>query len=1202
MSLLRFAPLILVLGLLLPAHSQARVPSVFHLEDRMPDNADPSDLQTQRWLWHYWSFIPDDWPMDGISAQEREMGSGMHLDRAWLEHTPGDFRVRIAVLDSGAFWDQKQLLYKWYLNPGELPPPQVDPTMEVAHPGLPGDDVDCSTWPTDLAPGTYDVNGDGVFNIRDYRCDPRVDPTHGHPRAHHILDPSDLIHATHPDFLALRGQDSDGNGYVDDISGWDFFWDDNDAYDDTRFAHGEGMTRGAGAQADTGFGSPGACPDCAVIPLRVGDSFVSDVQNFAQAVVFAVDTGAHVILDALGTINNSIHAQAAIDYAYENNVAIIASSADETSLHQNMPAANERTYVVSAIVPDVMAWEWDLAEGKGPSTFLNFANCTNYGGNLHLSVPTTSCSSGATMHTAGVAGLLYSYALQLGEPLGLTTNEVYQLLNAGADDIHIPEAADDPRRFPSQEGWDRYFGYGRLNAAASLALMKEGRIPPEAEIATPHWFEVIDPSRTPQVSVTGFARARRAEEFTYTLTYAQGIEPLEDEFVHVIAEGSADDAVREFGEWDLTQVAFDPAGDYGDLTSANVREKPHQFAFTLRLRVTDDQGRMAEHRKTVYLREDPDLLPGFPLHLKSSGESSPRLADLNGDGRWEIILALGDGSVHAIDSRGKSLPGWPAYVRKRDAFDPAGGSRFVGNSAGYAGPVSAVRSSMTASAAVGKLDGSEPAVIVATLDGDIYAFDPRGEVLPGFPQSMDPLTGDDTNSLDIIDRGFFAAPVLADLNGDGGLEIIAGGMDGKVYVFDRHGARVPPFPVEARDVSVTAEDALTADPENTDCREALEQRAALGEGGGLRSRIIGTPSVGDLNGDGSLEIVVTTSEFYPSFCRSGSTGLQGSARLYAFRTDGTQLTGYPLVMEPHTSVLPFVGRGIPISPALADITGDGKLEIGVHLLGQGMLGAGAIYDWQGEPVITFKSEKGEHSNLGVGARRQSRIPLLINSGSFGDLNNDGVPDYFVGGASQEIFSSIANDGVRTDFDHVLLGIDGATGEPLPGFPQVIEDWQFFMNPSIADIDGDGYAEVLNGSGGFTLHAWNYKGERPAGWPKFTGQWIISAPAVGDITGDGYLDVVVNTRNGWLYAWRTRGPTQVDGKNSVQWAGFQHNNHNTGNYEDPLPLQPVPRESTGGCSCSVGAGTSMPPLLACMQAALLLGFLAVTRLFLRRRWR
>ena len=51
-------------------------------------------------------------------------------------------------------------------------------------------------------------------------------------------DPEDLI------LTCSDGVDDDGNGFTDDISGWDSFAGDNNPYDDTRFGHGTGRRVG----------------------------------------------------------------------------------------------------------------------------------------------------------------------------------------------------------------------------------------------------------------------------------------------------------------------------------------------------------------------------------------------------------------------------------------------------------------------------------------------------------------------------------------------------------------------------------------------------------------------------------------------------------------------------------------------------------------------------------------------------------------------------------------------------------------------------------------------------------------------------------------------------------------------------------------------------------------------------------------------
>ena len=61
-----------------------------------------------------------------------------------------------------------------------------------------------------------------------------------------------------------------------------------------QYVHGTGEARNSTAEANNG-GDIGTCPNCMVMAVRVGDSFVADVNSFAQGVVFSVETGAEVI-------------------------------------------------------------------------------------------------------------------------------------------------------------------------------------------------------------------------------------------------------------------------------------------------------------------------------------------------------------------------------------------------------------------------------------------------------------------------------------------------------------------------------------------------------------------------------------------------------------------------------------------------------------------------------------------------------------------------------------------------------------------------------------------------------------------------------------------------------------------------------------------------------------------------------------------
>ena len=94
-----------------------------------------------------------------------------------------------------------------------------------------------------------------------------------------------------------------------------------------------------------------------------------------------------------------------MDYAYDNDVTIIASNSDLDSFHHNFPNTTNHAISVHAI-------RYDSGTLDSATTFFNFNTCTNYGAQLMLSIPGTGCSSEAAGRSAGVAGLLYSAALK----------------------------------------------------------------------------------------------------------------------------------------------------------------------------------------------------------------------------------------------------------------------------------------------------------------------------------------------------------------------------------------------------------------------------------------------------------------------------------------------------------------------------------------------------------------------------------------------------------------------------------------------------------------------------------------------------------------------------------------------------------------------------------------------------------------------
>ena len=192
---------------------------------------------------------------------------------------------------------------------------------------------------------------------------------------------------------------------------------------------------------------------------------------------------------------------------------------------------------------------------------------------------------------------------------------------------------------------------------------------------------------------------------------------------------------------------------------------------------------------------------------------------------------------------------------------------------------------------------------------------------------------------------------------------------------------------------------------------------------------------------------------------------------------------------------------------------------------------------------------------------------MITQPAFGDMTGDGVPDFAMGGSGPLYLVSLAMSSVQ-EFQHGVAAWDGVTGEMLPGFPRQVDDVSFLVAPTIADVTGDGVPELLYGSGGFLLYAWDGWGNLADGFPKNTGGWMLGGPALGDIDADGFHDVVAVTRTGFVHAWGTSGSAAI----SPGWASTFHDAQNTGNASWPLPEQDGPGLVQGGC-CGRGGGGS-----------------------------
>jgi hypothetical protein len=1023
---------------------------------------------------------------------------GMSATEAW-KITAGRPEIVIAVVDTGMeTYDHDELGENLFINAGELPAPTDG--------GAP-----CS-------PDPYDCTDDGKFNIRDYDNDPAF-ASLGRPP--HVGDLFDAFE---------DGVDDDGNGFTDDICGWDFLRDVNVALGVRDFpegGHGEDRGKDGAAAADNGVGDkPGYCPRCMTLPIRVADGVMSEVNILAEGVQYAQDMGAQVAVFASGSLDHHQGINELFTEISEAGTTLVGVASDELGYHHAFTGSCDDVISVKGIfpIPPVEIFGFLPME-----TFGFTENLTMWGESVLVSGSSGSASSEAAGNISGLVALIYSRALDLG--IDLSANEVKQILTMTSDDIkdHCMTITGGG----CQPGWEAHFGYGRPNALSAVEALGDPdlgiapAIPPEVKFRAPGWFTIFDPEQSPSVDVAAYIFAR-GESYDWDLQVAVGKEPRENKFTSV-ASGSGTAAI------DDVIGSVDISGLFAEEIYNNPPDWSFDFTVTLRIQVTttnDDKATiLGEDRRTIAVHRDQDenagLMPGFPIDVRASGEASPTLYDLDGDpfGTLEIIVAGSDGlvQVYAFDGEDYAMmDGFPIEISD------------------HTRPI-AYKDVSVCSPVVADLFGTgEPYIVVTTAGGAALAIHRNGNlhtdsngdpapILDGFPvYVLDP----DNSSPESFahGNGFVASPVAGDLNGDGMLEIIVPNNDGNVYawtVLDNDGDGMadpaPGFPVYAK-----------SEAGNVD-----GSKICNGEQSQFRPQILGTPIVGVFDPDhadpdisGYPSIFVGTSEVCDE-------SLIKTTRFYGIYHDGYDndsgsafLPGWPLKLSgPLADALPVppVAIGITSSPAMA--RHDGKTYIGIS----SVLWLPQLIVWDGE-------------KLNVQSLPSKLSFNLLGNGSFGRLGPNNELHYTLPGMS-------ALD-IIDRWISVMRPTLSAWNMNDPGtlaFNVDLEDSAWYVNPAIADISGDGENEMIAGEGGFMVHAYDLAGNEPAQWPKFTNGWTVAAPSVGDLDGDGMLEVVVHTREGHLFAWNTVGEACNEDGLASDWWTFHHDEHNSGVYgKDTIP--------------------------------------------------
>ncbi len=334
----------------------------------------------------------------------------------------------------------------------------------------------------------------------------------------------------------VAGIDDDGNGYIDDVVGWDFsdapglpgigdfLTRDSDPRDES--GHGTHVAGIIAAVADNGIGIAGVASNAQIMVLRAGfnlpgGGYLED-DDIAAAILYAVDNGAHVINMSWGDPRPGPLIRDAVRYAHDAGVVLVAAAGNEGEDAVFFPGRLSETIAVGASAPggEVLAFS-----NVGPSIDLV---APGYVVTSLLPGGGYGQRSGTSMAAPHVTGLA---ALLLGRRPQWTHEQVRAALRASAVDVLAP-------------GWDRYSGSGLAHFAA-LEVVE----PPQVRMVNPVQDGVIVGSDVP-------IEWRLEGVDDWVLEWGAGRDPLT---WSALAEGAVDAEDRGSIQWSTERL---PRGPY----------------------------------------------------------------------------------------------------------------------------------------------------------------------------------------------------------------------------------------------------------------------------------------------------------------------------------------------------------------------------------------------------------------------------------------------------------------------------------------------------------------------------------------------------------------------------------------------------------------------------------------------------------------
>lgn len=195
------------------------------------------------------------------------------------------------------------------------------------------------------------------------------------------------------DEIPNNRRDDDGNGYVDDVFGYNFYQNNIDLSDQN--GHGTSIVSVIASSTNNSKGMAGINWQAKIMVLKALNSLGGgEYHHVAQAIHYAVDNHAQVINMSFGTYIDNAELKQAVEYAIINNVPIVAATGNNNKDEILYPAAYPNVISVGAV------------NSTGQR-----ASFSNYGDNLDVMAPGVDVpSAGNISSTTYISNSGTSYA------------------------------------------------------------------------------------------------------------------------------------------------------------------------------------------------------------------------------------------------------------------------------------------------------------------------------------------------------------------------------------------------------------------------------------------------------------------------------------------------------------------------------------------------------------------------------------------------------------------------------------------------------------------------------------------------------------------------------------------------------------------------------------------------------------------------